>query len=148
MNKLTPWEAIDQYPPPYVRLLAKRPGSGRADMAMSDAEIAIHADMPASRVREISRLPSWDGVPLGEVRRFFAACQFDPTRSRDRQRVSVYERVCTTRKKEPFNYLRLSPKWESEFLPLIRILPGLLNLPKNSHGLKTSPMECVATDAT
>ncbi len=123
----TTWTHLEKFPPPYVRLLAKRRGGGTSDMAIPDAEIAVRADMEIDRVREISRSSSWDEIPLGELRRFLIACDFDPTNADDRQRVSVYESICTKRNTVPFHYLRRSPKWESEFLPLVRMLPQILS---------------------
>jgi hypothetical protein len=120
------WSYFDGFPPPFVRLLAKYPGSGMRDMAVADAEIALRANMTITRVREISRTPSWDGITTGEMRRFFSACNFDPTKARDRQRVYQYQRICQIRQSDPFQYLRRSPKWESEFLPLVKMLPTIL----------------------
>lgn len=114
----TPWEFLEAYPPPYCRLLAKKNGGGTGDMAITDAEVAIASGIPLQRIHEISRLASWDGVPAGEMRRFFAACNFDPTNSAHRARVNQYNSVCTKRNTVPFRYLRRSPKWETEFLPL------------------------------
>lgn len=122
----TPWEFFEAYPPPYCRLLAKEPGGGTADMAVTDAELAIRSGIPINRVREISRLDSWASVPLDEARRFFAACNFDPTSAQDRSRVNNYEKICTKRKSVPFHYLRRSPKWETEFLPLLLIVSRIM----------------------
>lgn len=114
----TPWESIDAFPPPYCRLLAKKPGGGTADMAVTDAELAIRSGIPITRISEISRSDSWAGIPVGEMRQFFEACNFDPTNALHRARVHQYNSVCTKRQTVPFHYLRQSPKWETEFLPL------------------------------
>lgn len=122
----TPWECLEAYPPPYCRLLAKEPGGGSADMSVTDAELAIRSGIPLSRVREISRMESWVGVPVDEVRRFLAGCNFDPTNPVHRQRVRTYEKQCTKRKSVPFHYLRRSPKWETEFLPLLLLVSRIM----------------------
>ena len=123
----TPWETLDAFPPPYCRLLAKERGSGHADMAITDAEMAIKSGIPIRRVAEISRMENWSAVTLWEMRRFFAAANFDPTNSRDRQRVKQYESVCTKRHTIPFLYLRSSPKWETEFLPIYLLAMKIMN---------------------
>lgn len=114
----TPWESLDAFPPPYCRLFAKKPGGGTEDMAVTDAELAIRSGIPLSRINEISRSSSWAGVALGEMRLFFEACNFDPTNALHRARVNQYNKVCKKRQTVPFHYLRKSPKWETEFLPL------------------------------
>ena len=112
------WDFLEAFPPPYCRILAKQPGGGMGDLSITDAEIAIESGIPLSRVREISQQPSWDSVTQDEMRRFFSACKFDPTKCADRMRVYRYNKICEKRKTPPFHYLRRSPKWETEFLPL------------------------------
>lgn len=115
------WDAFAQFPPYYVRLLAKEPGHGK-HTARSDAEIAIAAGITLNRVREISRLSTWDTVLFGEVLAFTLACNFDPTNFKHRNRVKKYHDVCQRRGAAPFKYLRKHPKWDSEFLPLVKLL--------------------------
>jgi hypothetical protein len=121
------WEVLTEFPPYYVRCLAKNPKPGRgADLAISDADIAIVADLEINRVREISRMTDWKEVRITEFLAFTTACNFDPTDSNDRRRAYQYEYICTKRKVVPFGYLRSSPKWESEFLPLVKIIMSRL----------------------
>lgn len=117
-KEITFWEALRHFPPYYVRMLAK---NGRAT-ALSDADIAIASGLEINRVRQIKCLTCWDDVTVGEMLRFTTACNFDPTRSKDRLRAHTYERVCQKRNVIPFLYLRKSPKWESELLPVLKIL--------------------------
>lgn len=117
------WEVLAEFPPYYVRILAKTPKPGRGtDLAISDAEIAIGSGLDINRVREISRMMGWHAVTLLEFGAFTKACNFDPTSAADRRRCNQYEYICTRRKVIPFAYLRSSPKWESEFLPLVKML--------------------------
>jgi hypothetical protein len=118
LSHRTPWEYIDSYPPPYCRILAKKKGSGSGDMAITDAELAIKTGIPLSRVQQISKMETWAGVTNAEMRSIFEAINFDPTNSQDRSRVNRYQLVCQKRHSTPFRYLRMSPKWETEFLPL------------------------------
>lgn len=123
------WEYLDAFPPPYCRCLAKEPGSGRCDMAVTDAELAIRSGIPIDRVREISRMENWDAVSLGEMRAFFKGSNFDPTNAECRQRISQYQHKCQTRKTVPFLYLRKSPKWETELLPLLLMALRIMKSP-------------------
>lgn len=117
-TEMTFWAAMQAFPPYYVRMLAKTGHS----TALSDADIAIASGIEINRVREIKCLSSWDDVTFGEILRFTTACNFDPTRQKDRARAHNYERVCQKRNAMPFQYLRKSPKWESELLPVLRLL--------------------------
>lgn len=128
-SPLTLWRALEEYPPYYVRILAKRPGSGRGDMAITDTEVAITSGIPLTRVREIASSLNWHEVTVGEILAFTLACNFDPANPRDRDRVHQYEYVCRKRGKLPFQWLKKSPKYESETLPLLRLLKSRL-LPK------------------
>ena len=115
-ERITPWEAMDRFPPYYVRLLAK---NGPC-VAMTDAEIAIGSGIDLSRVREIKFMQTWSALGYGEMRAYLAACRFDPTDAKCRKRVVTYEFICTMRNSAPGAYLRRSPKWESELLPVIQ----------------------------
>lgn len=114
------WKFLTDYPPGAVRLFAKKEGSGIGDFAFSDEEIAIQSAMPISRLREMVRLDTWDTVTMGEMRAFFLACRFDPTKYKDRQRVAKYDLACKTRPNmTPFGYLQRSPHWKTQILPLV-----------------------------
>lgn len=136
-KEITFWEALRKFPPYYVRILAKR-SAEEGNLAISDAELAIASGIPISRVREIARLDEWDSVTVGEVLAFTAACCFDPTKFSDRNRVIQYEYVCKKRGNTPFRYLRRHPKWESEFLPLIKMLKA--KLATNGASLAAQPI--------
>lgn len=112
------WSALEKFPPYYVRMLAKH----KAATALSDAEIAISSGIPLNRIREIKLMSNWLTLTVAEVLAFTTACNFDPTSGSDRRRIDDYEAKCKKRKKVPFQYLRKSPKWESEILPLLKML--------------------------
>lgn len=117
-KEITFWAALQAFPPYYVRMLAK---TGHA-AALTDADIAIASGIDINRVREIKCMANWDSVTFGEILRYTTACNFDPTRHKDRHRAKKYEYVCQKRNVMPFKYLRKSPKWESEMLPVLRLL--------------------------
>lgn len=112
------WQIFTEYPPYYVRLWAKN----GPQAALSDAEIAIASGIDINRVREIKFMTDWNGVTIGEALRFCSACNFDPMNSDDRMRARDYEYRCGQRNSVPFSYLKRSPKWESEILPVLLIL--------------------------
>ena len=118
------WKYLSKYPPPFVRLMARRTISGSHIAALSDEEVAIHSDIPVTRVREISRLPNWDDVPTVEVRSFCNGCNFNPFNAKDRNRVSAYMRkLDSTPAKSRLTYLKRDPSmWNEIFVPLLKIL--------------------------
>lgn len=122
---VTFWEGFSSCPPYYVRILA-RCGNARG---MSDAEVAISSGIDINRVREIKFMVTWDDVTYRELLAFTTACGFDPTSAADRARAKRYEYICQTRDSTPFQYLRKHPKWESEFLPLLKILKAQIRKP-------------------
>ncbi len=137
------WKVLGDFPPPKVRLLAKLPGGGRSVLAISDAELAINSGLTLDRVREISYSTNWDSISLAEMRAFFTACYFDPTLAAHRNRVAEYYRVCLKRNTKVFQYLRNHPKWESEFLPLVKLLRQLESQPPSSN--ESHPSHSAAT---
>jgi hypothetical protein len=120
-NRKSPWKILHAHPPALVRLCARRPVKGKTIRAVSIQEIAITSGLPLERVREISQSVNWDNITIPEAERFIAGCNFDPLSSNDRNRQSAYNRSCQNRKPQ-FKFLKASPWWETEFLPLIRLL--------------------------
>jgi hypothetical protein len=127
MNKspATLWQVLEKFPPYYVRILAKKPGSGLRDLGLTDADIAISSGITLSRVREINRSINWHECTVGEVLAFTIACNFDPANPADRSRVAQLQYVCKKRGTKPFQYLRKSPRYESEILPILHLLKNL-----------------------
>lgn len=113
------WKYLEKYPPPAVRILARR-RNGRI-VALSDQEIAIEADLPLHRVVELARSRNWDDIPFGEIKKFCSGCGFDPFSSIDRNRAMALERYYQTTERR-WQYLKSSGHWEDTYLPLIRIL--------------------------
>lgn len=115
------WQLFADFPPALVRLLARK-RAGKNVAAITAEEIAIVSGLPLDRVLEISGQTTWDGVSLPEAERFFLGCKFDPTSSQDRNRQRAYELKCKTTNRPRFLWLKNSPRFESEYLPLIRRL--------------------------
>jgi hypothetical protein len=120
------WEYLKQYPPALVRLCARRSVGAKHVVAVSAQEIAILSGLPVSRVVEVSQSLSWDDITLSEARKFCEACGFDPTVGLHRKRQAIYLLVCRKKRPnqplQPPKYLRASPHWRTEFLPLIQSL--------------------------
>lgn len=120
------WEALEAFPPIFVRLAARRRVAGKNVTALSHEEIAITTGIPLERIVEISESFTWENVTIGEARSFCRACEFDPTRAEDRERQREYLRSCQKRYPDrPPHYLRNSPWWNSQFQPLIHRLKSI-----------------------
>lgn len=113
------WSLIDDYPPGLVRCLARNKLKGKRIEAKSDEEIALDAELPVEEVRRIYNEPSWDNVLVREMRAFCQGCDFDPNKCADRNRAKAYYNQPGGAK---FTYLKISPWWETVFLPLIKKL--------------------------
>jgi len=111
------WDMFGKYPPPLVRCLARRRLAGSHVVAMSDEEVALRAEIPVNRIKEISNSTDWADIPVYEAEGFCKACNFDIFSSADRNRAGAY-----LRKGAKFLYLRTSPHWKTTFLPLIKLM--------------------------
>lgn len=116
-GKKTPWEILEEYPPALVRLLARRQFAPKHVRAMSDQEIAVGGELPVVEIQKISRMTSWDSLPISKIKSFCLGCNFDPFNCYDRNRARAY-----TRSSAKFSYLKQSGHWETVFLPLIKLL--------------------------
>lgn len=111
-------EVLRDFPPYYVRFHAK---AGRT-RALTDAEIAIASCIPLERIREINRQRNWDDITMGEFLRYTRACNVNPLDSHERIRIKKYDETWKKRKTIPFWFQRQSPKWDSELMPLLKML--------------------------
>lgn len=140
------WRHLHSYPPIKVRLFARRKVAGpRADgpgthvRGLTNAEIAIASGLDLDRVAVIAFLTSWDSVSVAEAERFCLACHFDPMSSADRNRWKAYERKCQkTPPPQRFLWMRRTPTWREELLPLIE---KLKRLPPKSPGLTSGTLQ-------
>lgn len=114
----TLWDHLRAFPPWMVRLRAK----ASHNKALSEVDLAIASGIEINRLRAIIASDNYDGLTVREMRAFFAACGFDPTLAKDRQRAAAYDQICKKRNAIPYGYLRRSPKWESEILPIVKRL--------------------------
>lgn len=123
MIRKSMWRLLNEHPPALVRLLARRVTKGKRVEVISLSEIVIASGLSRARVTEISNSMTWNSVTFYEAERFIAACNFDPLSAADRNRKRAYETSCKTRSpKSKFQYLKQSPAWKTEFLPLIERL--------------------------
>lgn len=113
------WKYLERFPPPAVRILARR-RQGRV-AALSDEEIAIISGLPVYRVREIAFSASWDTIPYAEIKAFCRGCGFDPFSTSDRNRALSLERYYQ-RANRRWQYLKNSGHWEDTYKPLISLL--------------------------
>lgn len=89
--------------------------------AVSLQEISIVAGIPLPRTEAISKSLDWEGITVAEAERFIRGCNFDPLDPADRNRQAAYNRSCQHRRTK-FTFLKKSPLWATEFLPLIQLL--------------------------
>jgi hypothetical protein len=101
-----------RFPPPLVRLLARRDGR-----AMTTAEIAKAGLFSSSQVDYISSELSWLDRNLIQIQSFTRACNLDFTSPRDLNRVECYLRK--NKGRPTFKYLTKDPNWKTYYLPLI-----------------------------
>lgn len=123
----TAWKILSNHPPCLVRLLARRKltATSKQVRALSAQEVAIASGLTMARIQEISPMTSWDQVTVAEAERFVLGCGFDPLSASDRNRKTAYQRSCKSSSRAQFSYLRKSPQWKSEFVPLISRLRSL-----------------------
>lgn len=134
LRALSFWAIWKEYPPIYIRLLARRKvGSGKHIKDIPTEEIAIISGLPLARIEQIQQQLTRDGVSIPEMERYCLGCNFDPTNAADRTRLQAYLYACQKNPKRPtFLYLRKSPRWETVYRPLIRRLKSLRNSSKES----------------
>ena len=114
------WDKFRQYPPPLVRVFARRREAKRA-FELSDQEIAVAARLSVDRIIEIAHTPTWDDVTLGDARAFCRGCNFDPLDSGDRNRAMAYIRQVSVGRLD-FKYLKENAqRWNQYYKPLIRL---------------------------
>lgn len=118
------FKRANRFPPVIVRMLARVP-RGRP---LTSLEISQASGIPVARVDSISRSKSWAGIDIYEMQSFCNACSVDFASRVSMKRVDTYirgARVDGKRVPPSFAYLRKSPDWEKEYLPLIEIVKGL-----------------------
>lgn len=67
-------EFLDQFPPIMVRVMAHT----KAGYPFSIEDIARISGLPLHTVRRVSRLDTWDKIPVGVASKFMKACGLDP----------------------------------------------------------------------
>lgn len=144
-SALSFWEHLRAFPPPLVRLTARRVVSGRKVVWISGREVAIASGIPLARVEAISRGLDWATVSVGEAEAFCRACEFDPTSAPDRERQQKYIRTCQRRRPSlPPPYLSQSPYWSTEIRPLIQHLKSQQPSPTASEPSAFPARSCAA----
>ena len=82
------WEYLDNNPPWFVRVMARRKVHAKVVAAVSDEELAIASGINVDRLRAIYHQRNWDNIPVREIRAFCEACGFDPFSCKSRNRYS------------------------------------------------------------
>lgn len=116
-KKLALAEKLDRFPPVVVRLLARQP-AGTTVTALPEGEIVRRSGLSAGEVRVLSRLTSWDDVPLSTMLAFCRGCGADLDNRDWLRKNAAY---MASIRGAP-RYLRKDSAWDTTFEPLIRIL--------------------------
>lgn len=140
------WKLMAKFPPVLVRLLARRRTGGKHVVALSSEEIAIASGLTLERVREIQLSENWNEITLKEAELFCLGCRFDPCNFADRNRYRAYTNQCKNNPtKNWWKYLRTSPHWGSEFVPLVqtwkRLQPSLTGSSHTKSTQANSPVK-------
>lgn len=69
---------LDRFPPFLCRLIARNNGKGGTRKPLDNSEIARRSGLTVEKVASISKLPSWETVPVGICDRFRKACGITP----------------------------------------------------------------------
>lgn len=101
-------ERFRTFPPVVCRLMA-RTGSRKAVRLLEDEEIADASGLSLSKVRSLSWLVSWDGVPVDEMLAFSKGCGVDFSASRSIAKHKSYAQFV----KKPYSYIDKHPESET-----------------------------------
>lgn len=141
MRNDTCWDYLRAFPPISVRLAARRKITVSSVLALSNRELAIRTNIPLSRIIEISESFSWDDVTISEAERFCEACEFDPTIYAHRERqMTLISRCLKTQVNRAPRFLRKSPSWPTEFMPLLKRLQQYQALLRGSNQRPTNAL--------
>lgn len=116
-RNLTFPEKLKRFPPIVIRILARARQPKGGIRALTDVEIAQVSGLTLPEVARISRLTSWDRVPIGTLLAFCRGCGADLD-DRDWQR---HNAAYAAKLNSIPRYLRQSPDWETKFKPLLEI---------------------------
>lgn len=114
------WEYLDNNPPWFVRVMARRKVHAKVVVAVSDEELAISSGIKVDRLRAIYHQRNWDNIPVREIRAFCEACGFDPFSCKSRNRFHAYRSAVKSGRCVGFTYLKKSPWWTTVFAPLLQ----------------------------
>jgi len=98
-------ERFRTFPPIVCRLMA-RTGARKAVRLLEDEEIAETSGLSVSKVRSLSWLCSWDGVPVAEMLAFSKGCGVDFSNSRSIAKHKSYAQFV----KRPYSYISKHPQ--------------------------------------
>lgn len=76
-------EKLDQFPPTWCRLVARKKNGCRG---MTTREIAEASGLPKSTVSDISKRTSWSGLQIETIEKFSTGCGVDLLRCHSQKR--------------------------------------------------------------
>jgi hypothetical protein len=105
------WNMARRYPPILCRLLARK----KNGPPLTEQEIAARTALTVLEVSLISKLTTWDDVPLKSMQGFLRGCGVDFCNRSDMRRIDAYRRCQPT-----WKYLRRSGQWLEYYEPLLK----------------------------
>ncbi len=108
------WGKFDKFPPILCRLMA-RIHKGRP---LETEELSIKSGLSATTIVAISSQTDWRGIDVPTARSFLLACGMDFASPDQMRRVRQRLRKPLKTRNGRFKYLKLSPNYDSYFVPL------------------------------
>lgn len=106
---------LNQFPPPLIRVFARRRSPRFGVVSLSDREIAIASGvLDLAQVIDLKQRLNWDNVTIAQMRGFFAGCEFDPFNTAERNRLFAY-----LVSSPMFRFARSAPHFDQEIRPLL-----------------------------
>lgn len=110
---------LNQFPPPLVRVFARRRSPQFGVVSLSDREIAIASGvLDLAQVIELKQRLSWDNVTIEQMQGFFNGCEFDPFDTAERNRLFAY--LSSNGSKPVFQFAHAAPHFNQEIRPLLQ----------------------------
>lgn len=114
----TIWHRLERFPPILLRLLSRV----RHGRPLTSQEIAQRSGLKVGKVEFLSEASDWTGIDVPTVKAFLHGCDTDIFSRQSFRRMENYlagTRVKGKRFPPTFRYLKIDPKWDSYFRPLL-----------------------------
>lgn len=107
-------DKLNNFPPIFVRLLARNGRSGNGCRPLTTAHISARSGLPPALVEGLSLTTSWQAVPCCQMLAFTAGCGLPLDHPRTVKRTLDY-----LRHQPNFDYLYHHPQWRTYYRPML-----------------------------